>query len=685
MFDQSLLPPAQFEFIVISDTHYLDLGGQPIDEFKSRALQKDRIETALKLVASLDPSCVIHLGDLVMLYPARPEYGEMMAGAIKQIEDSGLTLHHVAGNCDVGDKHDTLSPVPPISPETLARYHAQFGSSWYSFEHAGHHFVVLNAQLMNAPFAEAEAQRNWLEADLADHENDRIFMFLHMPPYLWDEMEPSLGNYEIIDESDRGWLLDLIKQYKVEIVASGHIHFSFFDRIGPTRFHVLSSTSFGRDGFGYLFSTMPSERGRDDRPKIGFYLFRGYEQRTIAHFIRTNGLTSIPTPRHGDINYLITRTSPELPSGPLGITLKHLLAESTATPISWPSLVRRPIRNDYPLMGCVELGVKFIRVPHTDLADPLQSQRLSILRDEGVEIVAQSLWQDDVDLVKIIQQHLEQVDGWEVQLPGTLYPSAACLEAIKNCQRDWHLPITLSTIIPNQSLAEKYYPRTRMGYRIDELEGLDEYLVTHDSEIDRIICRIEAEQSPWEVIRSLVDVSLESVGIIDFAVELQTDDQVNASRVAEGLFAMGLMPKSRIYLEPLLDIDRMIDVSYGLLDTLCNPRPAFQVARCLNSILSEVWETKWSFIPSEIECNDITIRTLRHKREQLTLVAAMAPLEDEQIEQIFPSNGELTQLKVYHLAEATSTTTTPATLKQLLVSKALHGPVVVVNSNSLID
>ena len=97
-------------------------------------------------------------------------------------------------------------PRLPVDPAALAWYESKFGLSFYSFDHGGCHFVVLNAQLMNSTLPEAESQRSWLERDLADHIEDRLFMFLHMPPYLWNPREPALGHYEIIDEPDRSWL-----------------------------------------------------------------------------------------------------------------------------------------------------------------------------------------------------------------------------------------------------------------------------------------------------------------------------------------------------------------------------------------------------------------------------------------------------------------------------------------------
>ena len=68
-FDRTLLPPAQLEFAVIADTHYMiDPGDAPL-EFESRRRQSQRALVAWQMVAALEPAFVVHLGDLVQESP----------------------------------------------------------------------------------------------------------------------------------------------------------------------------------------------------------------------------------------------------------------------------------------------------------------------------------------------------------------------------------------------------------------------------------------------------------------------------------------------------------------------------------------------------------------------------------------------------------------------------------------
>ncbi|MDP6505547.1 MAG: metallophosphoesterase, partial [Planctomycetota bacterium] len=166
MFDRTHLPEALFEFVVITDTHYmLDVGDKPL-EFESRRKQTARARHALQLVKTLNADLVMHLGDRAQEYHGTDRHKQAMTEAAEQMARIGVEVHPVAGNQDVGDKPDPTMPAPHVSQEVLDWYHENVGSSWYSFDHEGCHFVVLNSQIMNTDLAEANEQRDWVEADL---------------------------------------------------------------------------------------------------------------------------------------------------------------------------------------------------------------------------------------------------------------------------------------------------------------------------------------------------------------------------------------------------------------------------------------------------------------------------------------------------------------------------------------
>ena len=160
------------------------------------------------------------MGDLVQEYPETRRHKEAIDKAREQMAHLEAEVFHVAGNHDVGDKPDPTMPTRPVTAESLKRYHARFGPSWYSFDRSGCHFIVINSQILNTSLPESGSQGAWLERDLESHRGKRLFLFLHLPPFLERPDEPHLGNYDNIGQPDRRWMLDLIRRYRVEAVCA---------------------------------------------------------------------------------------------------------------------------------------------------------------------------------------------------------------------------------------------------------------------------------------------------------------------------------------------------------------------------------------------------------------------------------------------------------------------------------
>jgi len=636
LFDRSLLPPARCEFLILSDTHYmLDVGDRPL-EFESRRRQSDRAGTAFALAAALEPDFAVHLGDLVQEYPDTPDFAEALDQALEQLRASSLPVRYVAGNHDVGDKPDATMPTHPVDARALDLYHSRFGPSWYSFDRDDLHFAVVNSQILNTGLHQESQQRNWLEEDLRRHVGRRLFLFLHMPPFLWHPDEPHLGHYDNLGEPARTWLLDLVRQRRVEMLFAGHVHFPFYDQVANTRQVILPSTSFTRPGFGHLFtSASPPEQGRDDAPKLGFYLCRILDDRVDLHLIRTSGATELdPATR------LLTPTSAGLPNAPLGLTLLHPLAPSTEIPLAWPSAIRQPVRNDGPFLSLMELGATSVRVPWTDFEQPLQLRRLSMLRAEGVQVQAFGPAPDEFDLHHLLDAHPACADAWELQLPGSPWPTDRHLQQLRDCGR--RTPLALSTIIPGERVSGKQHPRTRIGYRPEELPELDRRLGEADARVDSVLCRLDGDDTPWETARNIgAAPPLSQVGRVDWLLTLPgEDDPRNQLLAAEVLFAVTLTPNARLYLDPLIDLDRTMDVRHGLLDPLCNPRPLFHALRCLNALLHEFRKTELS--PTERKANELRILQLTSDAVTLSLLLPEEPLTAP--EEHFTPNTRL-----YHL------------------------------------
>ena len=586
MFNKSFLPKALFEFVIISDSHYmLNPGGASL-EFENRRKQSARREVALHMAAALAPKFVVHNGDMVQEYPDNLEqFYKSMDESLEQVRACGVEPYYVAGNHDIGDKPDPTAPASHVNREVLDWYHRTFGRSWYSFDQGDCHFVVLNSQIMNGTLPDVAEQEAWVEKDLAEHANKRIFILLHMPPYLFDKTEPSMGHYDNLANPARAWLLNLVRVYEVEMLIAGHVHFAFFDRLAETRYVVLASPAFTRPGFSCLFAgSPPPERGRNDVPKFGFYLMRVRADQTDIHFIRTSGIDRLPSITK---ERLITRVSGTLPHSPLGITLSQPLSTTAEIPRAWPAAIREKVRNDYPLLSCIEMGVGYVRAPLTDFLDTFQRERLEILREEGVKLNAVVIFSEEFDILGAMSQVRPKIDGLEIQIVGTLYPSEKCIEVIKVLQKQFGVSVTLSPIVCREATSGKQFPRFRFGYTPKEISALNQYLVANGVTIDRTMCKLNTDASLCSQIQGIAEITpLSHISNVDLSLEFSaTNDQTNANLAAEGLFLTATMPGSRIYFEPFSDLDRTMDVTHGLLDTLCNPRAASCTLQSLNTIM----------------------------------------------------------------------------------------------------
>ena len=638
MLDKTHLPPARFECVVIADTHYmLDVGERTL-EFESRRKQTRRIAVALQQVAAVRADFVIHMGDLVQEYPETPDFNRAMAEARDQLHAYEIDPHHVAGNHDVGDKPDPTMPTRKAIVESHALFNEFFGPAWYGFDRGDCHFIVLNSQIFNSKMAEADEQWRWFESELARHKHQRLFLFFHLPLYLWDKNEPGLGHYDTINPPARDRLIALIEKYNVELLFAAHVHHPFYDQIGNTRYFIAPSVSFTRPGFGHLYASAPApEQGRDDAGKLGFYLLRVFSDRADVHFVRTRGETERPARER-----LITCTSASLCSR-LGLTLHHPIAPIVEIPIAYPSAVRQKVRNDLHFLACTELGVNFVRFPWRDVCDPLQRARLEMLRAEGVVPIATFLEPHIASLPDLIKANRELVQHWEIQLPGRVLPSGDICTVLNACAG--RAELSLCPIIADERVDGKQHLRTRMGYHLDELEGLNATLQSADVHLQRVLCRMPANASPWTCVQALRAYS--NIGHIDLSLVLDAQsDCANARRIAEAVFAIAQLSGSRLFVEPLIDFDRTMDAAHGLLNSLCNPRAPFHTLRCLNTLLmSPVHPAIFTDPAEHIRENNRTL-SLNNAHRTLALVLPDKDALDLSTLELSPGSNAV---RVYHI------------------------------------
>lgn len=618
-FDRSDVPQAALEFVVIADTHHLVDPGMYSTKGDSVTPEivrewSDRGDWALALAKATEPELVFHVGDLAQEYPGSRFFDTGRRAAVTQFEESGMEVNFAAGNMDIGDKPDPTVPAGWVEPGFLKRWDEDFGKSFYSRTEGDTHFVVLNSQVMNTTLPEAIEQREWVEADLAAHASHRIYLFMHLPPYLVDEDEPGLGSYDVLDNPDRTWLLDLCRRYEVEALFSGHTHFQVFNRAGDTRLYTLPSTTTTRPGFYEAFNVCPPDRGWIDTTKLGFFLVRVTDGATSVHLIRTSGETHANHPAGARI---LSGTTVDLPHSPAATYLRLPITNRSDGAISYPNHVRHRIRDDYPLLSCVEAGIRHVRFPIHDLDVALQAGQLAVLRSEGVQLTATVLCPRPGDIAAAARKASE-ADFIEVQLTNRFLPEGEDLDALAEL-REAGVGVAMAPLALEDT--GKVHRRSRTGFRPRELPDLDDMLSERGVHLDRAVCMVDDSDSVWSDIRAF-DTRLRAVGGLDFLIPLDAHDERNALAVAEALFASATMPGCRVYLDPLQDLDRVTKVVHGLLDRLSNPRPAFHVTRVLNTVLFGGGRRPGSYTPVDagLSLCETRVRAVADHRGELWLV-----------------------------------------------------------------
>ena len=175
------------------------------------------------------PALAIHTGDITHLSkPAEFDLAQQLLGRLRTTE-----LHTVPG------EHDTADA-------TVSEYFSRFGKAsnnkgYYSFDHAGVHFIALINVLefkAGGLGTLGPDQLAWVTADLKHRSSSTpIVVFAHMP--LWTIYEPwGWGT------SDADQLMSQLRRFGSVTVLNGHIHQIVQKVEGNITFHTARSTAY---------------------------------------------------------------------------------------------------------------------------------------------------------------------------------------------------------------------------------------------------------------------------------------------------------------------------------------------------------------------------------------------------------------------------------------------------------
>ncbi len=151
----------------------------------------------------------------------------------KTEQDLGLKVYHTVGNHDVLGIY-TASGIPATDPLYGKKlFEDRFGKAYYSFDHKGHHFVVLDSIGITPDHAYEgridTAQLKWLAGDLAAlPAGTPIIVTVHIPlasaygAYLPESPTPAAHHSLTVANANE--VLALFEGHNVLGVLQGHTH-----------------------------------------------------------------------------------------------------------------------------------------------------------------------------------------------------------------------------------------------------------------------------------------------------------------------------------------------------------------------------------------------------------------------------------------------------------------------------
>ncbi len=223
-------------------------------------------QMAIDKVNELNPDFVITGGDLV--FDAMRGNQARCDSLFSLYKEMSAGFHMPVYNC-MGN-HD-LFAIYAESPETsdhpdykYGMYERYIGKTYYSFNHKGWHFIVLNSldvtenKRYTGVFSESELQ--WLKEDLAKVDTlTPIVITSHIPmitaraQVTGSEGKGNVGNSAAV--------LEMLENYKNILILQGHIHWKEYGNVND-RIQYITGGSIAGNGW----------KGRRHNTKEGFVL-----------------------------------------------------------------------------------------------------------------------------------------------------------------------------------------------------------------------------------------------------------------------------------------------------------------------------------------------------------------------------------------------------------------------------
>ncbi len=211
----ALAAEGDFFFLQLSDTHW---------GFTGPAVNPDSTGTLKKTVEAVNhlkrqPDFIVFTGDLSHVTDDDTERRKRLSQFRDIIRQLNLkNIKFMPGEHDAGLDEGKA-------------YKEFFGETYYTFDHKGVHFIVLD-NVSDPTSSIGDTQLSWLDADLKKQKkNSPIVIFTHRPLY---DLYPDWDWYT----RDGAKAIDLLMPYSNVVVFHGHVHEEIHQNTGHIPFHA---------------------------------------------------------------------------------------------------------------------------------------------------------------------------------------------------------------------------------------------------------------------------------------------------------------------------------------------------------------------------------------------------------------------------------------------------------------
>jgi len=234
--------PESFEFAFLTDIHIRPDMNAP-----------KGFQMAIDAVNKLNPDFVLTGGDLIFdaLRGNKSRSDSLFVLYKNMVQQFNMPIYHCLGNHDLFAIYEE-SPEDKNHPDyKYGMFERHLGNSYYSFDHKGWHFIVLNSLDVTDDKRYRgsinELQMKWLKNNLERVDKSTpIVVVTHIPLITtWQFVNGGSGTRTVDNSAE---VFQVFEDYNLKLVLQGHIHWTE-SGIVNNRFQFITGGSIAGNGW----------------------------------------------------------------------------------------------------------------------------------------------------------------------------------------------------------------------------------------------------------------------------------------------------------------------------------------------------------------------------------------------------------------------------------------------------